>query len=406
MTQASSPTIARVLKAQLCSGCGLCAGVAPEAIRMETVAPGYSRPKVTATLSAEKESVIAASCPGAVVAPWPQAPARSAYWGPSRRIMSGHALDPAVRHSGSSGGALSALLIHALETGLVDRVVQIAPDPEHPTRSRLTSSTTPGEVVANAGSRYAPSSPLEEIDKVLGEGLRTAIVGKPCDISALRQLATRDARVDALIPLKLSFFCGGLPSHDGADRVVRAMGLEPSELVTFRYRGNGWPGLARAETSSGEVGEMSYADSWGNFLSKEVQFRCKICPDAVGGVADVACADAWYGDESGYPSFEEQEGRSLIVTRTEAGDAIVDSAIGAGKLSGEPLPVDDIDRMQPAQARRKRLIVARTASCRIAGHAVPKMNGLDVKKASKNASLGEQSRNFFGMLRRIAIGRK
>ena len=55
---------------------------------------------------------------------------------------------------------------------------------------------------------------------------------------------------------------------------------------------------------------MSYADSWGAHLSKHVQFRCKICPDAVGGVADIACADAWYGGDSGYPQFDEAAGRS------------------------------------------------------------------------------------------------
>ena len=51
---------------------------------------------------------------------------------------------------------------------------------------------------------------------------------------------------------------------------------------------------------------MSYAQSWGEILTKHVQFRCKVCPDGSGGFADVACADAWYGDERGYPSFEEE----------------------------------------------------------------------------------------------------
>ncbi|MCJ2180047.1 Coenzyme F420 hydrogenase/dehydrogenase, beta subunit C-terminal domain [Novosphingobium album (ex Hu et al. 2023)] len=402
----SSPTIDRVLAAELCSGCGMCAGIATDSIRMETVAPGYSRPNVFAALDSSAENRIAAACPGAVVAPWPDAPERDSYWGPSIRILAGHATDPHVRFAGSSGGALSALLIHALATGLVDRVLHVAPDPEYPTRSRLQVSKTAEEVIANAGSRYSASSPLQDIDRVLAEDMRTAFVGKPCDVSALRQLATADPRVAQRIPITLSFFCGGLPSHAGADRIVRQMGLDPARLARFRYRGNGWPGQARAETVDGQVREMSYAESWGNHLSKEVQFRCKICPDAVGGVADIACADAWHGDADGYPSFEEQDGRSLIVTRTAPGDALFASAAVAGVLEASPIPVRDIDLMQPAQARRKRLIVARVASCRLAGHAVPKMDGLDVKKAARKANLREQSRNFLGMLRRIIFKRK
>ncbi|MFX8820896.1 Coenzyme F420 hydrogenase/dehydrogenase, beta subunit C-terminal domain, partial [Acinetobacter baumannii] len=88
-----------------------------------------------------------------------------------------------------------------------------------------------------------------------------------------------------------------------------------------------------------------------------MQFRCKICQDAVGGVADIACADAWYGGESGYPTFEEKDGRSLIIARTNAGQRLIESGQAAAAIKIEVLDVDQIDLMQPSQARRKRLVV-------------------------------------------------
>lgn len=406
MTFNQSPTLRRVLAGQLCTGCGLCVGVSPNSVRMDTVAPGFSRPRQTAAVSPEDERKIATACPGSVVAPWDKAPHRHVSWGPWRRIFTGHACDDELRFAGSSGGALSALLIHALRTGRVDRVLHIAADPDNPTRNVLTWSTTAEDVIRNAGSRYASSSPLANIEQALGDGIRTAFVGKPCDVSALRQLATVDPRVDRIFPFMISFFCGGIPSHNAADRIVRAMGLEPKTLTRFRYRGNGWPGMARAESADGRVAEMSYAESWGAYLSGEVQFRCKICPDAVGGAADIACADAWYGNADGYPSFEEQEGRSLIMSRTEVGDGLLNDATATGALSVEPLPVGDIDLMQPAQARRKRLVVARTASCRVLLQPVPRMQGLDVGKAARTARVTEQLRNFLGTLRRILGNRR
>ncbi|RXR30437.1 Coenzyme F420 hydrogenase/dehydrogenase, beta subunit C-terminal domain [Sphingobium fluviale] len=407
MMQGQSPTLKRVLSGQLCSGCGLCAGVAPDAVTMETVAPGYSRPLQTAPVSADAERAIATACPGAKVAPWTGiAPDSHEYWGPWRGIHTGYARDADVRFAGSSGGAISALLIHALGTGQVEQVLHVTADPDKPTRNIITLSTSAQQVVRNAGSRYAASSPLQDIGRLLDEGKRTAFVGKPCDVSALRQLGTVDARVNATFPLMLSFFCGGLPSHAGADRIVRAMGLEPENLTSFRYRGNGWPGMARAETTDGRSAEMSYAASWGGHLSKEVQFRCKICPDAIGGVADIACADAWYGDDDGYPSFEEQEGRSLIVSRTAAGEQLLGEAVAAGSLDIEPLEADQIDRMQPAQARRKRLVLARTASCHALLQPVPKMDGLDVGKAARRARPKELLHNFLGTIRRILIKRR
>ncbi len=406
MTFKQSPTLARVLAGQLCTGCGLCAGVSPNSVRMETVTPGFSRPRQTALVSATDERKIASACPGSVVAPWEAAPHRHLSWGPWQRIFTGHARDEALRFAGSSGGALSALLIHALATGRVDRVLHITADPDKPTRNVLTWSSTAKDVIRNAGSRYASSSPLAEIGAALDNNIRTAFVGKPCDVSALRQLATVDPRVDRVFPLMISFFCGGIPSHSAADRMVRAMGVDPESLTHFRYRGNGWPGMARAETADGRAAEMSYAESWGAHLSGEVQFRCKVCPDAVGGVADIACADAWYGDADGYPSFEEQDGRSLVISRTQAGDGLVNDAVAAGALAAEPLGVEEIDLMQPAQARRKRLVAARTASCRVLLQPVPKMRGLDVGKAARTARVAEQLRNFLGTLRRILRNRR
>ena len=332
-----SPTLARVVKGELCSGCGLCAGVAPEAVALGTVAPGYTRPIQNAPVSAESEGKIAAACPRSAVAPWQNAPVRHPYWGPAHQILVGYATDGEVRHAGSSGAAITGLALHALETGLVEGVLHVSADPDLPTRNIVRISNSAADVVAGAGSRYAASSPLADMDALLTEGRRIAFIGKPCDVSALRMLARLDPRVDLVFPIKFAFFCAGVPSHDGADRIIRQMGMEPEEVVAFRYRGNGWPGLTRAETVDKHVAEMRYADSWGGQLSKEVQFRCKICPDAIGGVADIACADAWYG-EDGYPSFEEREGRSLIMVRTEAGERLIASARAATMTGATPPP--------------------------------------------------------------------
>lgn len=401
-----SPTVERVLRGQLCTGCGLCASAAGDAIEMRMVAPGYSRPVVTGPVPPEAERVIAASCPGAVVAPWAGGPNANATWGPWSQILTGHARDPKIRYEGSSGGALSALMIHALQIGLVDRVIHVAADPEQPTRNVTTCSRTPDEVIAGAGSRYTASSPLAEIDNILGEGGRVGFLGKPCDVSALRQLAKVDHRVDQHVPLMLSFFCGGMPSHDGVDRILATMGVRREDVVAFRYRGQGWPGTAAATTRDGLVARMSYADSWGGHLSKEVQFRCKICPDAVGGAADIACADAWYGGESGYPTFEEQDGRSLIVSRSQAGDDLLRSAVAAGSVEVEPLDVGEIKLMQPSQARRKRLVAARTAALTVTGQPKPDMSGTLVAQAAKQADLPDAARNFAGTFRRIILGRR
>lgn len=405
MSAMTSPTLKRVLAGDLCSGCGLCAGVSGGAITMEESTRGFNRPVQYAPVSTDAERKIAEGCPGSAVAGWQQKEDGDPYWGPYRSISTGNSTDPKLRYTASSGGMISALLIHALEADLVDEVIQIGAT-DDPTRTAVRRSRSGKEVGLSAGSRYAPSSPLAFIDALLEEEKRFAFVGKPCDCSALRQLGKLDERVARRFPLVLSFFCGGIPSHRGTDEILRDLGVAKADLSGFRYRGDGWPGYATAMRHDGSSERMSYADSWGGRLSKHVQFRCKICPDAVGGVADVACADAWYGDESGYPKFEETEGRSLVIARTSAGSALLDSALSSGRVELQPCPLRDIDLMQPSQARRKRLIASRIAALAVTLQPWPDYRGVAVAAAARKAGVGETLKSFLGMGRRVVIGRK
>lgn len=400
----SSKTLSKVLAGELCTGCGLCAAIGGGAIEMVLDERGFARPRVIAAVSDHAEQQIAAACPGAIVAPWREG--ADPYWGPIEGCATGHATDDAVRFAGSSGGMLSALAIHALDKGLVNAIVHLSADPGDPLRNVTRVSRTAAEVVGSAGSRYGPSPLLESIGPLLDSTDRFLLIGKPCDVSAMRQLATIDARVDARFPYMLSFFCGGMPSLLGTVAIIEEMGLDATALTAFRYRGEGWPGLAVAESKDGRRAQMSYARSWGDFLSGRVQYRCKICPDAVGGAADVACADAWYGGESGYPQFDERDGRSLVLSRTATGKTLLEMASEAGDLSCAPLPIAEIDLMQPSQARRKRMIVPRSLAARMLLQPQPAMRSLRLLAATLRSDPVEWMRNLAGSIWRIVKRRR
>ncbi len=401
----ASPALARVRSGRLCAGCGGCAAVAPGKIGMALEAPGYLRPVQHAPLSDAEERTVAAICPGLrldqVAGGRPDDP----LWGPHLGVWTGHAADPALRHAASSGGALSTLLVHLLESGAVEFVLQTAADPGNPLGNRIVLSRTAAEVTAAAGSRYAPSAPLAGIEAHLGAGRRFAFVGKPCDVGALRALARRDPRVDACIPVMLSFFCAGVPSQAGAEAVLDRLGAPAAEVAAFRYRGNGWPGSAVATLRDGAERAMSYHDSWGRILSKHVQFRCKICPDGTGGFADLVCADSWECDEQGYPLFEEAEGVSLVMARTEAGRALLDSAVMAGRLSVAPFPLGAIAAMQPGQRERKRALAARLLALGLLMRPVPRYRGFRLLAAAGQAGVRKHLRNFAGTARRVLLSR-
>lgn len=395
----------------LCAGCGLCAGIgdpASPSIIMQDTPAGYRRPHRLRPDTPAEAKLIAATCPGATISHDRDSMAAHYHpvWGPLVSARLGWSSEPDLRRNASSGGGLSAILIHLLATGTVDYVVQTAVSPDSPLRNALKISTGRDDVFHSAGSRYAPSSPLEDIAARLAAPGRFAFVGKPCDVAGLRQLARHDPRVDEKVPMMLAFMCAGVPSYRGTSALLKAMGVDDESAVTaFRFRGDGWPGFATAELADGRRFTMDYDTSWGSILNRHLQFRCKICPDGIGEFADIVCADGWHVDEAGRPLFAESDGRSLILTRTAKGEAMLQAAMATGTLIAKPVSIAAIRQMQPYQARRKGLVLSRLAALALAGKPRPRFAGLDLAANAKKRGLIENLKSLAGTLRRL-VGRK
>lgn len=393
--------ISKVVDSGFCTGCGACASIAHAGkVQMKIAASGFYRPQVQAPLTDSESTTFAKVCPGVVVQHESGAAANShPIWGPLKTVQTGYSLDADLRRFGSSGGVVSGLALYLLESGKVDFVVQNAPADNDPFGNQIQVSYTKSEVLRSAGSRYGPSSPLSQLRELLETGKRFAFVGKPCDVAALRALARVDARIDQQIPYMLSFMCAGVPSRIGTIAVVRELQMEPNEVTAFRYRGDGWPGKAKATNSRGEVAEMDYATSWGTILNRHLQFRCKICPDGTGEFADVVCADAWYGD-NGYPSFEERDGRSLVLSRSLKGQELLAAAERDGAVKLTNLDVGEIAKMQPYQVMRKQVVLGRLAATKLALGTAPKYKNMGLIRASLTARPTMWLRNAIGTFKR------
>lgn len=397
--------LARVERGNLCTGCGGCALIAPDAVRMEMRDPGYLRPVQARALTPAEDRQIARICPGLGQTVQAEGRTDDVLWGPYVSMHTGYTTHTPLRHTASSGGGLSAVLIHLLESGQVDGVIQTAAAPDLPIANVAVLSETADGVLAAAGSRYAPSAPLAGLGPYLTSDRRYAFVGKPCDVAALRALALEDPRVDLRIPVMLSFFCAGIPSQTGGEAVLKALGTDMEHTAAFRYRGNGWPGQAVATLHDGSTRSMSYNDSWGKILSRHVQHRCKICADGTGTAADLVCADAWVCDAQGYPLFEEQDGISLIVARNAKGADLLAEAETAGHLVTEGFDVAQLALIQPGQLGRRRALLARLAGLWLLGKPIPRYRGLHLRSAGAQNTVRRNLKNFLGMVRRGLMGR-
>lgn len=387
-----------VLQSGNCSGCGACV-VAGAAERLALDDDGHLRP-VPAKPDPRRgrsRAVLADYCPALAVArPAPPAGATvDPDFGAHIGVWAAHATDPQVRWAASSGGALTAIAGAALMTGTVREVVSVSGE-AGTTRSRARVARTEPEVVECASSRYAPVSTLEALAG--REDLRAlAIVARPCEAAALRQLTAGSP--DA--PLILSFFCAGVPSQLATDLLIERLGCAPQDVATVRYRGNGWPGRFTVGDGRGLTYTASYEDSWGRALGPTVQPRCKICVDGVGESADVVAADLWEADEHGYPLFEDAPGQSLLIARTQRGQSLVEGACSAGYLIAEGTDLEQARAVQDLQVNRRRHLIGRLLGRRLAGRAVPRYRGFQLWRWLLMDPLGNirQARGSFARAR-------
>ena len=373
---------------------------------------GYERPVIIGHINHTTVDEIYRVCPGIRVEGLPQRLLEAKVqldniWGPYRRVVRCYASDASVRFRGSTGGVLTALAIYLLESRRVDFIVHVTASTLFPTCGIRHISHTRQEVMRGSGSRYGPAAPLIDFRSILDRARPFAFIGKPCDISAIRNFAEQDPAVDEYCRYLLTPVCGGIMEPKGMARFLDSLGIDYGEIKTFSYRGYGCPGPTRIETKTGEVVEKNYLDFWGEDESAwTLPFRCNICPDGIGESADIAAADTWPG---GSPDRKEQlndPGTNAVITRTRAGDELMRAAVADGAITLEQdITMRDMDRFQPHQVTKKHIVEPRYMALRRKGQLYPQTARLRTRELALENSWKENMRQVRGAKHRIKIGR-
>ncbi|MFI6761403.1 Coenzyme F420 hydrogenase/dehydrogenase, beta subunit C-terminal domain [Micromonospora sp. NPDC050417] len=402
-------TVHDVAAHKLCTGCGVCAYLAPDEIRMVDVLDQGRRPIPITPVGRSSGSGAAAAlacCPGVKLehqasAPAPgEIPELRAAWGPVRKIWEGYAADPKIRFAGSSGGVATALAAYCLEQEEMAGTLHIGARADVPYLNETRLSRSREELLAAAGSRYAPASPADRLDLVESADAPCVFIGKPCDVAAVRMAREVRPALDARVGLTIAVFCAGTPSTAGTLEMMRQLGVtDPDRAESVHYRGNGWPGLARTRTVDdppGELRTLTYEQSWGDILQKHRQWRCYLCADHTGEFADVAVGDPWYRPTGDDP------GRSLVLARTERGVRLVEAAIAAGALVLEPVAAEILPASQPNLLRARGAVWGRMSTLRAAGLMTPRLRRLPMARMwFRHLSTREKLQSTVGTVRRI-----
>jgi coenzyme F420 hydrogenase subunit beta len=318
-------------------------------------------------------------------------------WGNFIELWEGYASDSEIRFKGSSGGLCTALSVFCIEQGLAEGVLHTGSSSDHPWRNCTYRSVGREELIARSGSRYAPASPGDGLQRIEASADRSVFIGKPCDIAGLRMAQELRPELALKTTLSIGFFCAGTPSTRGTLDLLKHYGSKPEEVEELRYRGLGWPGAARVvfKERGRQPLEVSYADSWG-FVQKYRPFRCYLCPDLTAEFADISVGDPWYREIS-----QNEPGRSLILIRTERGREIFRQAVAKGYIAAAPVAADIILRSQKNLLRKRQAIWGRLLAMKLLGIPHPNLKGFHLFRNWLDLSIREKVKSILGTSRRI-----
>lgn len=374
--------VADVVDSGNCTGCGACSIVSPR-ISVDTNDRGFNRPTLKLNMNQgrdadlEQADLFKRVCPGVSQTANTQSSRNShSILGDYIAAWDGWASDDEVRWAGASGGVLTALSMWLLTTGRVTTVVGAAASVSDPVLTETVVVDSAPDCGTCSGSRYAPVSNMATNAK-LDRG--SAVVGKPCEASALRRYMDTTNTKPLDRPISLSFFCAGTPSQSATNSLVASLGLSPGDVRSLRYRGNGCPGKFDIQSEDAHR-SLSYEESWGAHLGRDVQPRCKICVDATGEDADITVGDHWDAGPDDVPIFDESPGRSVVIARTVRGERLLREATDAGVIELIPVDLDDVVRVQRHQRDRRVTLFGRLIGQKLAGQKTSTYRGYGLWK--------------------------
>jgi coenzyme F420 hydrogenase subunit beta len=252
-----------------------------------------------------------------------------------QKLVTAQSNNENILQNAQNGGVVSSLLIHALETGLIDGV--LLTDRDEMWRPKPVVARTTDEILSCTGSKYTVSPTLSIYNDVINEYQleKIAFVGMPCQIQAVRklQLCSPLSKEYGKFALIIGLYCFSNYSYDLMETFIKG------EL------GISLKNIKKMDVSRGKFSIYMKDKSIKEVPIKEMKkytwVSCHYCKDYTAEIADISV---------GSVGASKDDWNSVIV-RTDVGAKVFDEAVKTGKItSSDEL---DIFKIEKESLRKK-----------------------------------------------------
>jgi coenzyme F420 hydrogenase subunit beta len=223
-----------------------------------------------------------------------------------RRTTAAQATDEKIRRSAQDGGVVTALLIHAFNTGNISVAVVSCVDPIKPLYPVPKVASSPGEILACAGTRYSYSRNVLALAPIAEKSIDLAFVGTPCQINAVRKMQTAGTKKYDSVKLLIGLMCSECFDYETLveKHLHRELGLDLKDIIKINIKGK-----MIITMKDGTVHTLPLSEA-----KEYARKSCNSCRDFSSELADISVGGLGL------------EGWSFAVVRSERGEQLFSNA--------------------------------------------------------------------------------
>jgi coenzyme F420 hydrogenase subunit beta len=237
-----------------------------------------------------------------------------------RKIVAARSTDKAVSDSGQDGGAVTALLLCALEEGLIEGAVVAKRSDDWVPEAVLAK--TRDDILASVGTKYSSTPSVTVFGRNLNSHRRLAIVGTGCQITGLKKAETGtlkvllDKKKESDNPFNLvsiGLFCyENFMYSKFKAKVAEEFGVKLEDMV----KNDIIKGKIFIHTRDGKEHVKPV-----KVFNDIVEECCLLCEDFTSSFADISVGSVGSGD-----------GWSTVIVRSQKGEELLNKAVEKGYL--------------------------------------------------------------------------
>lgn len=269
--------------------------------------------------------------------------------GPFRGLYLTRATDETIRAHAQHGGSMTALLILAMQEGLIDAAVLTR------SKNKLNPegflAVTPDEIKTCSGSCFQIPPTLSVLNRALKDNQyhKIGVVGTPCKTLAVYKMRAnflpendhQDHDHTENIGMVFGLFCGWGLDWDGFYQLAKTHS-SPEQICHMDIPPSKYHALEFQEMN-GHVTSVNLDE-----VTPLVRSGCRACTDMTAEFADLSIGGARSAD-----GWEIDKGWNQIIVRSEQGERLLQIAKERGILEFKDCPDGALEKLKKASLGKK-----------------------------------------------------